>query len=69
MHLRMKLYGLQIHVGVYQNHRPGNEEVSDRCGAQAKFKRKYLGENYDKSIAYYSDTIFHDNSLPKKGGG
>ena len=33
---------------------------------KANLAIKTLGENYDKSIAYYSDTIFHDTVAEKQ---
>lgn len=42
-----------------------NEEVSIMCD-KANLAIKTLGENYDKSIAYYSDTIFHDTVAEKQ---
>ena len=58
------LYHLHIYVGVYEI-TDRNEEVSIMCD-KANLAIKTLGENYDKSIAYYSDTIFHDTVAEKQ---
>lgn len=58
------LYHLHIYVGVYEI-TDRNEEVSIMCD-KANLAIKALGENYDKSIAYYNDTIFHDTVAEKQ---
>lgn len=58
------LYHLHIYVGVYEI-TDRNEEVSIMCD-KANLAIKTLGENYDKSIAYYNDTIFHDTVAEKQ---
>lgn len=58
------LYHLHIYVGVYEI-ADRNEEVSIMCD-KANLAIKALGENYDKSIAYYNDTIFHDTVAEKQ---
>ena len=58
------LYHLHIYVGVYEI-TDRNEDVSIMCD-KANLAIKTLGENYDKSIAYYSDTIFHDTVAEKQ---
>lgn len=58
------LYHLHIYVGVYEI-TDRNEDVSIMCD-KANLAIKTLGENYDKSIAYYNDTIFHDTVAEKQ---
>lgn len=58
------LYHLHIYVGVYEI-TDRNEEVSIMCD-KANLAIKTLGENYDKSMAYYNDTIFHDTVAEKQ---
>lgn len=58
------LYHFHIYVGVYEI-TDRNEEVSIMCD-KANLAIKALGENYDKSIAYYNDTIFHDTVAEKQ---
>lgn len=57
-------YHLHIYVGVYEI-TDRNEDVSIMCD-KANLAIKTLGENYDKSIAYYNDTIFHDTIVEKQ---
>ena len=58
------LYHFHIYVGVYEI-TDRNEEVSIMCD-KANLAIKALGENYDKSIAYNNDTIFHDTVAEKQ---
>ena len=58
------LYHLHIYVGVYEI-TDRKEDVSIMCD-KANLAIKTLGENYDKSIAYYNDTIFHDTVAEKQ---
>ena len=57
-------YHLHIYVGVYEI-TDRNEDVSIMCD-KANLAIKTLGENYDKSIAYYNETIFHDTIVEKQ---
>lgn len=58
------LYHLHIYIGVYEI-ADVNEDVSIMCD-KANLALKTLAENYDKSIAYYNDTIFHDTIVEKQ---
>lgn len=58
------LYHLHIYVGVYEI-TDVNEDVSIMCD-KANLAIKTLVENYDKSIAYYNDTIFNDTIVEKQ---
>ena len=57
------LYHLHIYVGVYEI-TDRNEDISVMCD-KANLAIKTLNENYDKSIAYYSDTILN-NTIEEK---
>ena len=50
-------YHLHIYVGVYEI-TDRNEDISIMCD-KANLAIKTLNENYDKSVAYYSDTILN----------
>lgn len=58
------LYHLHIYVGVYEI-TDLNEDISIMCD-KANLAIKTLNENYDKSIAYYNDTIFNDTIVEKQ---
>lgn len=58
------LYHLHIYVGVYEI-TDINEDISIMCD-KANLAIKTLYENYDKSIAYYNDTIFNDTIVEKQ---
>ena len=58
------LYHLHIYVGVYEI-TDVNEDISIMCD-KANLAIKTLYENYDKSIAYYNDTIFNDTIVEKQ---
>lgn len=57
------LYHFHIYVGVYEI-TDRNEDISVMCD-KANLAIKTLNENYDKSIAYYSDTILN-NTIEEK---
>lgn len=58
-----EMYHLHMYIGVYEI-TDRDEEVSIMCD-KANLAMKTLYENYDRSIAYYSDTIF-DQTLEEK---
>lgn len=58
------LYHLHIYLGVYEI-TDINEDISIMCD-KANLAIKTLNENYDKSIAYYTDTIFNDTIVEKQ---
>lgn len=58
------LYHLHIYVGVYEI-ADRNEDISIMCD-KANIAIKTLNENYDKSIAYYSDTILNNTIVEKQ---
>ena len=57
------LYHLHIYIGVYEI-TDRNEDISVMCD-KANLAIKTLNENYDKSIAYYNDTILN-NTIEEK---
>lgn len=58
------LYHLHIYIGVYEI-TDINEDISIMCD-KANLAIKTLYDNYDKSIAYYNDTIFNDTIIEKQ---
>ena len=57
-------YHLHIYIGVYEI-TDKNEDISIMCD-KANLAIKTLNENYDKSIAYYSDTILNNTIVEKQ---
>ncbi len=58
------LYHLHIYVGVYEI-TDRNEDISVMCD-KANLAIKTLNENYDRSIAYYSETLLNDTIEEKQ---
>lgn len=58
------LYLLHIYVGVYEI-TDRNEDISVMCD-KANLAIKTLNENYDRSIAYYSETLLNDTIEEKQ---